>query len=199
MNSTARSRQNVTLLRASLALGLAAAGLLLGGCATYSPAKNLELFARTAPLPTLVPQGHEMDAAEATAATHDNDFALHGVGMSMAPVYLPGTAIVVHPCSYRALRKGQAVVYLNRRGHYVAHMLVEEMPKGWFAIGLNSSEPDDDLVTASNLLGIIKEAYAAADTQFRADISQRIALRDSIRGSAKVASLNDTRMTTLLH
>jgi len=106
---------------------------------------------------------------------------------------------VVHPCSYRALRTGQAVVYVNRRGHYVAHMLVEEMSKGWFAIGLNNAEPDDDLVTADNLVGVIKEAYAAADTPFRADIAQRIALRDGISRGLSVASLRDAKMTPLLH
>ena len=199
MNSTARSRQNVTLFRTGFALVLAACGLLLGGCVSYSPAKNLELFARTAPLPTLVPHGREMDAAEATAAKRDGDFALHGVGYSMAPVYLPGTAIVVHPVSFHMLRKGQAIVYVNSRGHYVAHMLVEEMPKGWFAIGLNNADPDDDLVTADNLVGIIKDAYAANDTNFRADIAQRIALRDSVARGAPVASLSGAKMTTLLH
>jgi signal peptidase I len=140
-----------------------------------------------------------MEKAEAIAAKHDGDLALQGVGMSMAPVYLPGTAIVVHPVNFRALQKGQAVVYVNSRGRYVAHMLVEEMPKGWFAIGLNNPEPDDDYVTADNLVGVIKEAYAANDTPFRADIAQRIALRDSLKGSTTVASLSSAKMTTLLH
>jgi hypothetical protein len=190
MNSTTRSRQNANLLRTGFGLVLAAAGLLCGGCATtYNPAKNLELFTRTAPLPQLVDAAKPLDAAEAAAAKCEGDFALHGVGESMAPVYLPGTAVVVHPCNFKALRKGQAVVYLNRRGRYVAHMLVEEMPKGWFAIGLNAAEPDDDLVTTDNLVGVIKEAYAAADTPFRADIAQRIALRDGLARGAALAGL----------
>jgi hypothetical protein len=186
MNSPSTLNQNPNHLgfRAGLALALAAAGLMLGGCATYSPANNLELFARSAPLPTLVAHGKEMATAEAVAAKSDVDFALHGVGSSMEPVYLGGTAIVVHPCGYRTLRPGMAVVYVNRRGNYVAHMLVEEMPKGWFAIGLNNAEPDDDLVTAGNLVGVVKQAYAANDTPFRQDIAARIALRDAVSNHA---------------
>ena len=30
--------------------------------------------------------------------------------------------------------------------NYVAHMLVEDMPRGWFAMGLNNSEPDIEYV-----------------------------------------------------
>jgi len=182
MNSPCTINQNPINFgfRAGFALALAVAGLLIGGCATYSPTNNLELFARTAPLPTLVAHGKEMATAEAVAAKGDNDFALHGVGSSMEPVYLSGTAVVVHPCSYNVLRKGMAVVYVNSRGNYVAHMLIEDMPKGWFAIGLNNAEPDDDLVTANNLVGVIKEAYAANDTPFREDIAVRIAMKDAI-------------------
>ena len=190
MNSTTRSRQNVTNFRAALGLAVAAAGLLLGGCASYTPAANLELFARTAPLPQLVTCGQQMAAAESAAAKRPGDFALTGAGQSMAPAYLPGTAVVVHPCGFPTLRQGQAVVYLNRRGRPVAHMLIEEMPKGWLAIGLNNAEPDDDYVTADNLVGIIKEAYAAADTPFRADIAARIALRDSLARGKSVSLLH---------
>lgn len=194
MNSTTNLRTNarpVRFLRAGLGLALSAAGLLLGGCASYSPTANLELFVRTAPLPTLVPPGKEMAAAEAAAAkSHGDDFALHGVGSSMEPVYVGGTSIVVHPVNYHALRKGMAVVYVNRRGRYVAHMLVEDMPKGWFAIGLNNTDPDDDLVTADNLVGVVKEAYAASDTAFRPDIASRIAMKSAITKGTPVTLLH---------
>ena len=192
MNSLSTSHQNSIRFgfRAGLALALATAGLLLGGCATYSPANNLELFARTAPLPTLVAPGTEMAAAEALAAKGDYDMALHGVGSSMEPVYVSGTAIVVHPCSFRSLRKGMAVVYVNRRGHYVAHMLVEDMPKGWFAIGLNNAEVDDDYVTANNLVGVIKEAYTANNATFREDIAARIALKNAVASSSARVTMN---------
>jgi hypothetical protein len=189
MNSTNASRQNVTTfnaLRFGFALILAAAGLSFGGCASYSPTHNLELFTRVAPLPTLVPHGRQDAAAEADAKQHPGDFALYGSGSSMSPVYEDGTSIVVHPCSYQALRKGMAVVYINRSGRYVAHMLCEEMPKGWFAIGLNNAEPDDDLVNADNFIGVVREAYASADTNFRPDIAARIAMKATLSTGIQV-------------
>jgi len=170
MNSTATIHQN--FLRRGAWAGLAlAAGFLLGGCAAYSPTKNLDLFVRTAPLPVLVPPGMEMDAAEAAAAKRPGDLALHGVGSSMEPIYLGGTAVVVRPCSYRLLRTGMAIVYVNRHSFYVAHMLVEQTPAGWLAIGLNNKEPDDDLVTPENLVGVIKQAFTANDAAFRPDLA----------------------------
>jgi peptidase S24-like protein len=192
MNSTADSRQNHptrTFLRSGFALALALAGLCFGGCASYSPVHNLDLFTRVAPLPTLVPHGQQNAVAEADAKKHPGDFALYGEGSSMQPVYESGTSIVVHPCSYQALRKGMAVVYINRRGAYVAHMLVEEMPKGWFAIGLNNAEPDDDLVNADNFIGVVREAYASADTNFRPDIAARIAMKQALSTGTQVTLL----------
>lgn len=200
MNSTNRSRQNEMIRRTGLAAMLAVAGLFFGGCAaTYTPTANLELFARTAPLPQLVTPGRQFATAEAVAAKREGDFVLNGAGSSMLPVYLPGTAIVVHPCSFNDLRRGQAVVYQNRRGRYVAHMLVEDMPKGWFAIGLNNPEPDDDLVTKHNLVGVITAAYAASDAPFRSDVAERIAVRDAVSGGTKVAGLAVAKMNPLLH
>jgi hypothetical protein len=175
--------------RAGFALALAVSGLFFGGCATTSPGKSLDMFARNAPLPTLVPRGKELAHAEAAAAKNQGDFALYGVGASMEPVYLSGTAIVVHPTVYCALRPGQAVVYINRRGFHVAHMLVEKLAKGWVAVGLNNNSEDDDLVTSDNLVGTIKSAYIASDTNFRPDVASRIALRDAVSRGTTVSLL----------
>lgn len=170
-------------------LALAAAGLLFGGCTTYSPQGNMELFVRTAPVPSLVTPGKEFAAAEAHAAKGKRSFALIGSGKSMEPMYVSGTAIVVHEQSYHTLRAGMPVVYRNRRGHYVAHMIVEQRRGGWLAIGVNNATPDADLVTRDNYVGIIQAAYAAADTPFRADLAARVALKAGIDRSAKMALL----------
>jgi hypothetical protein len=79
----------------------------------------------------------------------------------MLPFYRPGTALVVHPTSYFVLRPGMAVVYRNWVGTPVAHVLVEKSDRGWIAAGLNNREPDDDFVTARNLIGVVRAAYAA--------------------------------------
>lgn len=175
--------------RVLAAFALAAAGLGFGGCTTYSPAGNMEMFVRTAPVPALVTPGKELAAAEAHASRDANSFALIGSGQSMEPMYVSGTAIVVHEQGYNTLRVGMPVVYRNSRGYYVAHMLVEEMRGGWLAIGVNNKEPDEELVTRNNFVGVIQAAYAASDTTFRADVAARVALKDGIDRSAKVALL----------
>ncbi|MBC7367739.1 MAG: S24/S26 family peptidase [Undibacterium sp.] len=175
--------------RALAALALAVAGFGFSGCTTYTPAGNMEMFVRTAPVPALVPHGKELAAAEAHAAKDANSFALVGSGKSMEPMYVSGTAIVVHEQAYTTLRTGMPVVYRNSRGFYVAHMLVEEMRDGWLAIGVNNAEPDQELVTRNNFVGVIQAAYAASDTPFRADVAARVALKDGIDRSAKMALL----------
>jgi hypothetical protein len=195
MNSTNALRNALTRVtstsnfRTGFALVLTLAGLLFGGCATTSPSQQLDMFVRNAPLPTLVPRGKELATAEAAAAKTEGDFTLFGVGASMEPVYLSGTALVVHPTVYCALRPGQAVVYVNRKGFHVAHMLVERTAKGWVAAGLNNDGEDETLVTSNNLVGIIKGAYAANDTVFRPDVAARIAMRDAVSTSTTVSLL----------
>lgn len=171
------------------ALALAASGLFFGGCSTYSPQGNMELFVSTAPVPSLVSPGKEFAAAKAHAARDERSFALIGSGKSMEPMYASGTAIVVREQSYLSLRAGMPVVYRNRRGHYVAHMIVQPVRGGWLAIGVNNAKPDNELVTRGNYVGVIQAAYAAADTSFRADIAARVALKDGIDRSAQMTLL----------
>jgi hypothetical protein len=178
------------ILRASLTVALAAAGLMLGGCASQPSARNVDLFVRTVPLPTLVPGSQVLATAQRVAATREGDFALQGVGASMEPVYVSGTAVVVHPTAFHMLRRGMPVVYMNRRGASVAHMLLEKVEGGWLAIGLNNADPDDALVTPENLVGIIKHAYAAEETAYRMDVASAIALHQAVEKGAPIALLH---------
>jgi hypothetical protein len=163
--------------------------LACGGCATSISAQRLELLVRSAPAPTLVAAGRELAAAESHAAGDPACFALVGSGQSMAPLYSHGTAIVVREQSFVTLRPGMAVVYRNRCGHYIAHSLVEQLREGWIATGLNNAEPDDELVTPRNLVGVVKAAYASADTPFRAELVARLALRDKVDRGVRTAAL----------
>lgn len=163
--------------------------LSFSGCATTSPERHHALVVRHAPAPILVPAGREFAAAEIHAARDHACFALAGAGTSMAPLYLSGTAIVVREQSFLTLRPGMAVVYRHRRGHYVAHALVEPCRGGWIARGLNNPESDDELVTEQNFVGVIKAAYASADTPFRTALAARLALQDEVERSARTASL----------
>jgi signal peptidase I len=121
-----------------------------------------ELQVRAGRMPTVLRTTKAIDTAQSEAARHEGDFVVIGFGDSMLPYYRPGTVMVVHPTSYFMLRQGMAVVYRNRQGTTVAHMLVECSEKGWLARGLNNAEPDDDLVTAKNLIGVVKAAFAAS-------------------------------------
>lgn len=163
--------------------------LSFSGCATTSAEQHHALLVRHAPAPTLVPAGREFAAAEIHAARDQACFALAGSGASMAPLYVSGTAIVVREQSFLTLRPGMAVVYRHRRGHYVAHALVQPRRDGWIARGLNNLEPDDELVTEQNFVGVIKAAYASADTPFRNALAARLALHDEVERSVRTASL----------
>jgi hypothetical protein len=72
-----------------------------------------------------------------------------------------------------------SVVYVNHNGRGVAHVLTNEMPRGWMAQGVNNAQEDADLVTAGNLVGVITQAYASADTPLRREIASRAARRNS--------------------
>jgi len=187
MNSAAPAqRRCFATVFAVLALGWM--GLLGGGCASYSPQKNFATLLEHAPTPRLVAPGREFVAADRYAQAHEREVAFAGVGSSMEPMYTTGTAIVVRQCEFDALRKGQPVVYINRRGAFVAHMLLDNTPRGWTAIGVNNTEADEDLVTPANLIGVIQEAFVAADMPLHPQVAARVALRDALERGASLAS-----------
>lgn len=161
--------------RVGVAVALLAACLGFGGCAAVEAKGNREMFVRRAPMPTLVPRAEVLKAAQRQAAATEGDFALMGLGRSMEPFYRGGTAVVVHPTSYHMLQSGMAVVYRNRSGGYVAHMLMRKTERGWLVMGLNNPTPDGSLVTERNVVGIIKHAFVASDTPFQPDVASQIA------------------------
>lgn len=138
------------------------AGISLTGCSGAGTARTPENLRHRVPPATLVPPGRALDAAEADAARDPACFALLGAGRSMEPIYTSGTAIVVREQSFLSLRPGVAVVYRNRHGAYVAHLVLEKSSRGWLALGLSNPETDDEFVTARNFVGVIKAAYAAS-------------------------------------
>jgi hypothetical protein len=178
-------------LRSGAVLLLAATALLVGGCNTSTDDENLALFASNAPLPSIVPAGTELSAAQKAALRQPGCFALAGEGASMEPVYMSGTAMVVRPGGFENLRKGTPVIYVNTKGVTVAHMLIEETPFGWVAQGLNNDRPDPDKVTESNLVGVITQAYASRTGVLPAAIAGRVAMTREVNRGATVASLGN--------
>jgi hypothetical protein len=177
-------------LRIGLALMIALAGLLMGGCSTASTeSDNLMLFADNAPMPKIVARGAELAAAEQAAKQMHGCFAVQGEGCSMEPVYVSGTAVVIRAGGYDRLHRGQPVVYKSSRGFTVAHMLVRQTENGWVAAGLNNNGEDTELVTTDNLVGVITQAYASKTGSLPKAVAARIALNTQIRGGRQVASL----------
>jgi hypothetical protein len=172
-----RTTLMVGRLGAALALALGALGF--GGCTSLSVQRDLETIVTMAPAPVMVQPGQELRAAEVAAQRIEGAQAFRGIGESMEPLYVSGTAIVVLPCEYSQLRAGMSVVYVNHNGRGVAHVLTNEMPRGWMAQGVNNAQEDADLVTAGNLVGVITQAYASADTPLRREIASRAARRNS--------------------
>ena len=178
-NTSLNLRTPRALGRLTAGLTLAVGALGFGGCTSMSVQRDLDTIVMMAPAPVMVQQGQELRAAEAAAQHLAGAQTFRGVGESTEPLYVSGTAIVVMPCEYTQLRAGMSVVYVNRNGRGVAHVLINEMPGGWIAQGVNNKEEDADLVTTANLVGVITQAYASADTPLRREIASRAALKTS--------------------
>ena len=143
------------------------------------------IIART-PAPRLVAEGTQLKTAEQVAATLPHAKALWGIGRSMEPLYAANTAVIVQEINYDDLKEGMTVVYIKSNGHRVAHSIVGETRGGFLVQGVNNDEEDAELVTAENFVGVITQAFASADSTFRAETAQRLA------GTAKVRSTNRT-------
>jgi hypothetical protein len=134
----------------------------------------LTAILKETPESKLVPAGSQFKAAEAAAAEIRGGVAFFGIGKSMEPLFASRTAIVVAPIQFKELKKGMTVVYMNSRGRMVAHSLKGDLPKGWIAQGVGNDEEDDDLVTKSNLIGVIVGAYAEAESEFRVALTKQL-------------------------
>jgi hypothetical protein len=168
-----------------------AAGLLTGGCASTAANRDVALFTSVAPLPVIVAPGTELAQAERAAARQPGCLAVRGEGGSMEPVYPGGTAVVIRVGGYEHLRCGLPVVYRSRRGISVAHMLVRQTPGGWIARGLDNNAPDEERVTADNLVGIITQAYASKTGSLPRAVAARIALNRQLREGVALAVAGD--------
>ncbi|MEI6862354.1 MAG: S24/S26 family peptidase [Verrucomicrobiota bacterium] len=147
------SPQIAATTRARL-LVLAAAGVLLAGCATE-------------PIPAVAPPPPSTDVTELeawrdaeliTGLSRDR-FTLIGSGRSMLPIYGENTVLVVVKIDYTALRRGMQVAYVAESGNRVLHVLVEQDPQGWRVQGLNNETEDHERVTPFNLIGVVYASF----------------------------------------
>jgi signal peptidase I len=164
-------------------LALVAAGSALVGEAGIKSERVLAAIIERTPAPRLVAEGSELKAAEKQAATLPRAHALWGIGRSMEPLYATNTAVVVQEINYDDIKKGMTVVYVKSNGRRVAHSVVGETRGGFLVQGVNNDEEDAELVTADNFIGVITQAFASADTVFRAETEKRLAAKGKIKVS----------------
>lgn len=176
-------------------VALVGGALLLTGCGTLSASRNLDAMVAEAPAPVLVQRGQEFRTAVSVASHLTGAQAFVGAGESMEPIYASGTAVVVTPCDYTELRPGMSVVYVNAEGRGVAHALVERTRDGWVVQGANNPAPDADLVTPRNLVGVVTQAFASADTPERLKIAGRL-MEERATSLRAMVALNNSRSST---
>ena len=116
------------------------------------------IYMAESPQPQPVPAAIAVSIAQAKA-TDVGGSAIRGNGDSMKPLYNDGVIMVVASTKFDNLKRGQIVVYKNREGRHVAHILIAKCKRGWRIAGLNNPIHDGQGVNAENLHGIVVEAY----------------------------------------
>jgi len=164
-----------------LVVALTFVGGALAGQAGIKSERMLAAIIEHTPAPRLVTEGEQLQFAEKSAAQLPDAQALLGVGSSMEPLYASNTAVVVQSIKYDDLKKGMTVVYIKKNGRRVAHSIVGETHGGFLVQGVNNDDEDAELVTEKNFVGVIVQAFASADTAFRAQIEQRVAQKGKVR------------------
>lgn len=141
--------------------------LLFGGSLALSPvsaapAKSPQwvrgVYVAESPVAAQIPA--EIAATVAQARAREvGGVAVPATGSSMLPLYQTGTIMVIAPAAYNDLKRGQTVVYQNRKGRTVAHILVTKLRHGWRVTGLNNRLHDGEGVNADNLRGVVVDAF----------------------------------------
>ncbi len=117
------------------------------------------IYTRGSPRPQLVSEEKAWQRAITLAEATPDAFVLVGTGSSMQPLYDSATILVLRQLPYQDLQRGQTVLYRNKRGKIVAHVLVSRTRDGWRAQGLNNHTHDMEPVQAENLVGIVLAAF----------------------------------------
>lgn len=137
--------------------------ILLPSLAVNAAERINGIYVGKTPEPILLPFEQARQLANTEASHTPGALVVRGSGHSMQPLFLAGNILVVVPVEYAQLSAGSTVLYYNKRGHPVMHVLVANAKPGWRATGLNNEVEDDDFVTPDNLVGIVSKAYQPND------------------------------------
>jgi hypothetical protein len=173
-----------TVIFATFVLGLAATQVHAG----IKSKRQLAAIIKETPAARLVAEGEQLKEAEKTAAQIKNAITLWGVGQSMEPLYAPNTAVVVAPIKYDDIKKGMTVVYVKNNGRRVAHSVIGETRGGYLVQGINNDEADAEVVNEGNLIGVVVQAFASSETNFRNGVTRQVATRDRVASADKSSS-----------
>ncbi len=132
----------------------------VGACAGESHGNWIRgIYTGTSPRPQPATEEVAWQTASAFAENTPGGFVLVGSGRSMQPLYEPDTILVLRQLPFSELRRGQTVLYRNRHGKTIAHVLVSKTRDGWRARGLNNPVHDMEPVRADNLVGVVVAAF----------------------------------------
>lgn len=100
--------------------------------------------------------------AEATKIINNRDgwFYANVVGNSMKQYYPVGsTTVLIKPIDFSLLRLGQIIVYTNKFGEEVMHVITGKVDDGFLVRGSNNRNNDSTILTKDNLIGIVYIAF----------------------------------------
>src|SRR5262249_44694435 len=86
-------------------------------------------------------------------------FVLVGSGLSMHPLYAPGTILVLQKRPFGELKRGETALYRSKQQKVVAHLLVAKTRDGWRVQGLNNAIHDMEPVSPENFVGVVIAAF----------------------------------------
>ena len=83
-------------------------------------------------------------------------FYANVIGNSMKQYYpAESTTVIVKPIDFSLLRLGQVIVYTNKFGEEVIHVITEKVTDGFLVRGSNNRGNDSTIVTNDNFIGIV--------------------------------------------
>lgn len=106
-------------------------------------------------IPSPIPFQKALSDAQHIASMNPNWILMEAEGNSMNPHYSSNDLIIIEKSDFDDLRPGMVVVYKDKEGDYVGHIILEKTPEGFIAQGFNNSNKDPQLVTKDNYIGTL--------------------------------------------
>ena len=123
------------------------------------------VYAGRSPRPLVVTETEAWQQASTLAESTPASFVLVGSGLSMHPLYVPGTILVLQKTPYAELKRGQTALYRTKQQKVVAHLLIARVRDGWRVQGLNNPTHDMEPISADNFVGIVIAAFQPVATE----------------------------------